>query len=1073
MKKELIKMKPKTDLCMPRAIPSFLLCLAFALVGILNAGAANTESVQQKKVTGTVVSKTDNLPVVGATIVIEKTMNGTVTDINGHFSIEAKPGDILLVSFIGFKSQQVPVGEQNSYNIVLEEDVTDLEEVVVVGYGVQKKKLVTGSTIQVDGESLQKLSTTSALGALQSQSPGVNITQSSGQPGEAYKVTIRGLGTVGNADPLYVIDGVAGGDINNLNPSDIESVDILKDAASAAIYGARAANGVVLITTKQGKSGKIQISYDAYYGIQNPYKLAPLLNAKEYMNIMNEINFNEGSAAYDFESIIPDLYTRIQNGWEGTNWLKEIQNENAPIQNHAFNMTGGSDISNFSIGFSYSDQEGIFGSPVEPNFRRYTARINSDHIVYKNSQGLDVIKIGENLSFNYNEKKGIGIGNIYWNDIHNMLVAVPLLPAHDDEGNYTDYNYITGSGLSGFYSGTINPIASMDYNRGQNKSKNYALQANAYIEIQPIQSLILKSSFGYKMSASAYRSYVPAFQLSSTSLNATDDITQTLSVGHNWTWENTASYSFEINDHSITALIGQSIEKWGMGVDLSATDDLSLFSDFAHAYIDNAQGYATDSGGTSLSGSPWDEGGIASFFGRILYNYKETYMASVVMRADGSSNFARGHRWGYFPSVSAGWVISNETFMEITDNWLDFFKIRASWGQNGNCNIDPFQYLATISFDESQDYNAYSFGNRKTSQSTGGYADILPNEDITWETSEQLDIGFDARLLDSRLGIAFDWYNKTTKDWLVVAPILASYGTNAPYINGGDVENKGIEIALNWNDKVGDFSYGVNLNLTHNTNKVTRIANSEGIIHGKENVLSQGTVEMFRAEVGKPIGYFWGYKTNGVFQNQEEINATEATLQTNPQPGDLIFADTNGDGSVTEDDKTEIGNPHPDYTMGFSFNVGYKGFDLSVTSTGAFGQQIAKSYRSFADSRQQNYTTDIFARWHGEGTSNKLPRLTSGSNANWQEISDIYIEDADYLKIQNITLGYDFKYIFKNTPFSQLRLYVTAQNLYTFTGYSGMDPEIGYGYDESWVSGIDLGFYPSPRTYLLGINLKF
>lgn len=505
-----------------------------------------------------------------------------------------------------------------------------------------------------------------------------------------------------------------------------------------------------------------------------------------------------------------------------------------------------------------------------------------------------------------------------------------------------------------------------------------------------------------------------------------------------------------------------------MGESMNVTNGYSLFDDFEHAWLDNTKGLTA--GTTTISGNPWGQGGLESFFGRLSYDYKETYMATVVMRADGSSNFARGHRWGYFPSVSAGWVLSNESFMESSKSWLDFLKLRGSWGQNGNSNIDNFQYLATVAFDLT---GAYSFGNTKTTQSTGGYAEILPNKDVKWETSQTTDLGLDARFLKSRLGVAFDWYNKKTIDWLVKAPVLGSYGTNAPYINGGDVVNKGIELALNWNDKVGDFTYGANFNIAHNVNKVTRIDNGEGIIHGDANVLSQGTTEMYRAEVGKPIGYFWGYKTAGVFQNAEQIRNTKAFLQKGPQPGDLIFVDTNNDGKIDTNDKVEIGNPHPDFTIGFGINLGYKGFDFSVAGTGAFGQQIAKSYRSFADTKVQNYATDIFGRWHGEGTSNKLPRLSSGSNTNWQEISDIYIENGDYVKIQNVTLGYDFKKIFNKLPFGQARLYVTAQNVYTFTKYSGQDPEIGYGGGQSWVSGVDLGFYPSPRTILMGINLKF
>jgi TonB-linked outer membrane protein, SusC/RagA family len=1035
---------------------------------LYNDNGSNTYSQQSTKVSGKVTDGSGGtLP--GVSVVVKGTTNGTITGIDGTFVLGNVPVNATLqFSFVGMKSQDVAVGGKSTINVTMEEEAIGIDEVVAIGYGVQKKKLNTGSTIQVTGENLQKMSTVSALGALQSQSPGVSITQSSGMPGEGFKVTIRGLGTIHNSDPLYVIDGIAGGDINSLNPADIESVDVLKDAASSAIYGSRAANGVILVTTKQGRSGKMQVTYDGYYGFQNPYKEPSLLNAKQYMTILDEVNFNEGLAAYDWATMMPTLYKKVQSGWEGTNWLKEIRNKNAAIQNHAINMVGGSEASKFSLGFSYSDQTGIYGKPVEPENKHYTARLNSEHVIYKNSTGLDVIKFEENLNFGYSEKQGIGIGNIYWNDIHNMMVGVPLMPVYNDAGEYFAKADKASSGLDQLSPDIANPIASMVYNRGQNLSKNYNLNTNASLEIQPIKNLILKSTFGYKMSASSYRQYTPVYELSTSSINTIDKVNQSMSSGYSWTFENTLAYSKKVNDHAFSALIGQSLEKWGMGESMNVTNGYSLFDDFEHAWLDNTKGLTA--GTTTISGNPWGQGGLESFFGRLSYDYKETYMATVVMRADGSSNFARGHRWGYFPSVSAGWVLSNESFMESSKSWIDFLKLRGSWGQNGNSNIENFQYLATVAFDLT---GAYSFGNTKTTQSTGGYAEILPNKDVKWETSQTTDLGLDARFLKSRLGVAFDWYNKKTIDWLVKAPVLGSYGTNAPYINGGDVVNKGIELALNWNDKVGDFTYGANFNIAHNVNKVTRIDNGEGIIHGDANVLSQGTTEMYRAEVGKPIGYFWGYKTAGIFQNAEQIKNTKAFLQSDPQPGDVIFVDTNNDGKIDTNDKVEIGNPHPDYTIGFGLNFGYKGFDFNIAGTGAFGQQIAKSYRSFADTKVQNYATDIFGRWHGEGTSNKLPRLSSGSNTNWQEISDIYIENGDYVKIQNITLGYDFKKLFNKLPFGQARLYVTAQNVYTFTKYSGQDPEIGYGGGQSWVSGVDLGFYPSPRTILMGINLKF
>jgi len=1039
---------------------------AFLLVNCLPAMAQSNT-----KVKGVITSGADGLPLIGVNVVEKGTTNGTVTDFDGNFELTVSSNAVLDISYIGFLSQEVKiVAGKTTYNVVLKEDSQALDEVVVVGYGVQKKKLVTGATVQVSGDNLQKLSTTNALGALQSQSPGVNITQSSGQPGEGFKVVIRGLGTVGSAGPLYVIDGVAGGDINALNPSDIESIDVLKDAASAAIYGARAANGVILVTTKQGKAGKLQLSYDGYYGAQYLAKLPPLLNAREYMSMMDETRYNEASPGYDWAGLLPtDLYNSIMDGsWQGTNWIKETYNEAAPTQNHSFNLAGGTEQSKFSLGFSYTSQEGILGKPVQSQFDRYTARINSDHVLLK-VKDFDAIKIGETLNFNYNTKSGIAIGNIYGNSIHNMLIGNPLLPVYDAEGNYYDYYDKRDNGWE-FDGNTGNPLAGTALsNWGLNLSKNYALQTSAYLEIQPVKNLVFRSQFGYKMTASSYRSYDGIRYLSNNTNVTVDNVYQSASSGHNITLDNTIAYKFNVADlHQFDVVVGQSVEKWGMGSNINASGNNSIFEgSFDHAWVDNTK--PTELSQRGAGGSPWGEGALASFFGRANYNYKETYMASLTMRADGSSNFPRGNRWGYFPSASAGWVMSNESFMEDTKSWMDFLKLRASWGQNGNAAIDNFQYQTTFAFDES---NGYYFDAKKKVQTVGGYADILANPDVKWETSEQLNLGFDSRFLNSRLGLTFDWYVKTTKDWLVKAPISGVWGLNPPFVNGGDIENRGFEVALNWNDKVGEFNYGATVNFAHNKNEVTRIANTEGIIHGDANVLSQGTTEMYRAQVGYPIGYFYGYKTAGVFQNWSQVDGTAAKY-AGAQPGDLIFVDSNNDGKITEDDRTQIGNPHPDFTMGLNLNFSYKGFDLNITGAGAFGQQIAKSYRSFADSPLQNYTTDIFGRWTGEGTSNKLPRLTSGSHTNWQNISDIYIEDGDYLKIQNLTIGYDFKKLFPTMPLGQARLYLTAQNLFTFTGYSGMDPEIGYGYDKSWVSGIDLGYYPSPRTYMVGVNLKF
>ena len=1050
------------------------------LMVLLFFGVCLVSAQQNLSVSGVVTDSGDGSPLVGVSILVKGTTTGTISDVNGKYILSAPQGSKLVFTYIGMGKLEIPV-KGNVINAKLESDSRMLNEVVAIGYGTMKKKLVTGSTVQVSGDNLQKLSTTSAFTALQTMTPGVNITQSSGQPGEGFKVNIRGIGTVGNSDPLYVIDGVAGGDLNTLNPSDIESIDILKDGASSAIYGARAANGVIIVTTKQGKSGKIQVSYDGYVGIQNIYKMPETLNAQQYINVQDQLNFNEGLDPIDWKTNLGANYDAIKSGaWKGTNWLDLIRNQNAPTQNHSFNLVGGNDISKFSMGVSYTGQEGVLGVPVQSDYKRTTVRLNSEHVILK-APGFDVIKFSETLNYNFTTKNGIGIGNQYWNDITNMVKANPLMPNFDSAGNYFNYADSKAMGLSNFDNMQSNPIADMVYHRGYNDSKNHNLNMSANVQIQPIKGLILKSQFGYKLSANTYRGYTPAFEdLSSTNINKVASANQSASLGWNYTFENTLNYKFKINSNHFDALVGQSVEKWGLGESVGGTNINLLFDGWKYAYLSNTTG--ATAGSTSVTGGPWSQGGLASFFGRINYDYNETYMATVVMRADGSSNFAPGKRWGYFPSVSAGWVVSNESFMESSKNWLDFLKLRGSWGQNGNSNIDPFQYLATVSFDATA---AYSFANSKIAQTTGGYADLLPNINVKWETSDQIDLGLDARLMNSRMSIVFDVYQKTTKDWLVKAPILDSWGTGAPYINGGDIVNKGFEVALGWNDHVGkDLTYGINANLSYNHNEVTRIANAEGIIHGPGNVLSQGTLEMYRAQVGFPIGYFYGYKTAGVFQNQVDIDAWKAAgngvLQTTVQPGDLKFVDTNHDGLINDKDKGQIGNPNPDFTLGVNFNIGYKGFDLGISAHGAFGQQIAKSYRNFADGRHNNYTTEVFQYWHGEGTSNKFPRLTSGANANFQNISDIYIENGDYLKAQNITIGYDFKKLIPKMPLSQARLYFTAQNLFTITGYSGMDPEIGSNggsgttaIPNNWQQGIDVGFYPNPRTYLIGLNLKF
>ncbi|KKB46193.1 SusC/RagA family TonB-linked outer membrane protein [Parabacteroides sp. HGS0025] len=1037
--------------------------LTFSVEGvniILTQKEVNVLIAQQqvKNISGKIVDQNGE-PVIGANVVEKGTANGVISDLEGRFSIRVQDNAELQISYIGYVDQIILVAGKENLEIVLKEDYQNLDEIVVVGYGVQKKKLVTGATVQVKGDDLQKLNTVNPLGALQSQAPGVSIVKNSGVPGEGFKISVRGVGTTGNSTPLYIVDGVTTGSIDHLSPADIESIDVLKDAASAAIYGARAANGVVLVVTKQGRKGKASISYDGYVGIQNLYKDVETLNAKEFALIMNEAAVNSGMPEYDFPSLVPD-WDKIQNGtWSGTDWLDELKNKNAFTQNHALGITGGTEQSVYSLGLSYTSQEGVLGQPSAPQYSRYTFRINTEYSLIK-GKSFDILKFGENLSYSHVTKESVGGGGDY---LFMAMKTSPFLPVYDEKG---DYHYAIP-----WNPYDANPVGFNYYRNSGNINKTNYLRGNAYMVLQPIKGLTWRSSFGIDMSASSYRSFIPVYSLSTIDdgYRTESEVNQNMSVGLKWIFENTVNYETTINEiHNLNVLLGTSAEKSGIGESLSGKNLNSIFDDFKHGYLDNTKIIYSDK--TSLHGSPWEQGRLLSFFGRINYDYKEKYMATFVMRADASSNFAPNKRWGYFPSVSAGWVVSNESFMEDVVSWLDFFKLRASWGRNGNQAISPFQYLSTIAFD-----TGYFPGIEKTNWTTAAYPNIMSNPDVTWETSEQTDIGFDSRFFNSRLGFTFDWYNKTTKDWLVQAPILGIMGTGAPYINGGDVRNRGWEVALSWRDNIRDFSYGVNLNFAHNDNEVLRIANSEGIIHGPSNVLANGTAELYRAEEGFPLGYFGGYKTGGVFQNQQQIdnyvNSNGEKIMPDAVPGDLIFINQNDDNVIDDGDKIMIGDPNPDFIFSFSFNLGYKGLDLNMTSNGVFGNQIAKSYRRFADRPHENYTKDVLGRWHGEGTSNTIPRVNMATHINDTYVSDRYIENGDYWRISNLTIGYDFKYLWKKLPLNQARLYVTGQNILMVTGYSGFDPEVGNG--NNWAGGIDNGFYPAPMSFLIGVSLKY
>lgn len=1047
----------------------------------------SVNAVQQaKKVTGN-VSDAEG-PIIGASVVEKGNPgNGTVTDLDGNFTLNVKPGATIVITYIGYQKQEIAVGNQSNISVTMKTDDKTLDEVVVVGYGVQKKKLVTGSTIEVKGDDIQKMNTTQVLGALQSQTPGVNIQAASGQPGDGFKISIRGAGTNGNTAPLYIIDGVAG-DINNLNPADIERIDVLKDAASCAIYGSAAANGVILVTTKQGKQGKIQVSYDANVGWANVYRMPKMLTAKQYMEVMDQVRFNSGESGYDWKSFMgEDLYNSYMDGSnEGTNWVEAIRNKNAVTTSHALNVTGGSDRSTFSMGAGYQYQDGVFGNVVKSDYRRFTFRINSEHVIYRTEKGMDVVKIGENVYYQHKQNQGIQIGGQYSNELSNMLRANPAIPMYNADGSYTKAEDLK-NWVDNYNSYSVNPVYKMlNSQSGHNKSINQNLHATGYLEIQPIKNLVYRGQLNYYQGTSTWRAFLPVFDANRTNADnyrTEDKATNNMSTSWGWSTTNTLSYKFDLQKkHNFDVLVGTeySESRPDFGFSLNATSSNSVFGDMTHAYMS----YMKNNNAASVTGTPCDDTRSMSYFGRVNYNFDEKYMLSAIIRADGNSKFAPGQRWGYFPSVSAGWVISNEKFMAKTVSWLDFLKLRAGWGQNGNAQtINNFQWQGAFAFDTS---SYYTFNGNPDLYVSGAAPSRLPNEDLTWETSEQLNIGLDARFLNGRLGFTADWYNKKTKDLLVAVPVDPTTGFSTQMKNAGTVENKGIELSLSWNDKIGkDFHYNVGWNMAYNHNEVTEVKSNQAYNNGGKDLLAQNTGYMARFEEGHPIGYFWGYKTEGVMQNEADVqayldknckgNAANSKQGTDIKPGDLKFVDVNGDGVINDDDKTELGNPHPDVTMGISLGASYKGFDLSVTGFGAFGQQVARSFRKFTDGEFENFTTEVYDYWHGEGTSNKYPLLAHMSaGPNWQTISDIYIEDASYFRLQNLTVGYDFTKIWKNSPFQQLRLYFAAQNLFTITGYKGMDPENGTAIgSDSWVTGVDVGNYPQPRTYMVGVNVKF
>lgn len=1037
----------KSKYCIPSTMLPFCLAFLFSIFMVQSSFAQQTLSIS-----GKIISSDDGMGIPGVSVAVEGTTKGTTTDIEGNYQLAAVAANaVLKFSYVGFKTMTIAVNNQTVINGSLQTEAAELNEIVVVGYGTQKRKVSTAATSVVSGRNLEQTASIDATSALQGQSSGVSITSTSGQPGAGMVVNIRGTGTVGNSTPLYVVDGVVvDGGIGYLDPSSIDRIDILKDASAASIYGARAANGVVLVTTKKGKDGKMNISLNSYLGFQSVYKKLDLLNSTEYAMIMNEARVNSGYAP---------LYTQDQiKALPNQDWQKELFNDGAVKQNHSLLITGGDKKSTYATGLSYYGQEGLIGSNTgQSKYDRVTFNINTTSELIEK-----YLRFGENFAFSNTKSKGVSDDGVYSNSVRGFLNAPPTYNAYNADGTF---------GSSDISADITNPLGSLYYNNfNETESNRYV--GNVFLEANFLSDFTFKTSFGVDISDSNFRSFLPVYQLSSVGYNTISSVTQSNTRNRSWIWENTLQYKKTFAGvHNIDVLVGTSARE-RMIESFSATGKDLIFNDFGHAYLSNA----TDKTLNTVSGGPVPYN-IQSYFGRILYDYNNKYLFTATIRRDGSSEFGANYKYAYFPAFSAGWNIDRENFFP-KEAIVKSLKLRASWGQNGNDQFNQrFAYLSTISSYD-QNYH-FGTGNNENPLEVGGSPTKLENPNLKWETSEQTDLGVDATLFNN-LNVSVDFYNKTTKDWIVQPDIPLYGGVAAPFVNGGDVENKGVEFSASYRTKFGsDWNFSVNGNISYNKNEVTRIANQSGIIYGDTNLLFQGLDEMNRVQVGQPIGYFYGLKTNGIFQNQAEINAYSsngALIQPNAQPGDVRFVDLNGDGQINQDDKTKVGDPNPDYTYGISMELSYKAFDFSVYTYGVAGNQNVNGIRS-NERPFYNYTTDILNRWTGEGTSNSVPRVTYGadSNGNYTKFSDMYVEDAGFFRIKTVTFGCDLtKLTTKLSRFSKIRLYVSANNLFTFTKYSGLDPEIGFGnVNQSWAKGIDVGYYPQPRTYMVGLNVNF
>ncbi len=1014
----------------------------------------------QNGLTGQIIDS-NNMPLPGVSVAIKGTTAGTITDFDGNYSLNTKLSDstILVFSYVGFKTQEIIVDGKSVINVLMEEDTSLLDEVVVVGYGTQKKSVVTGAISGVKQTELEDLPITRVEQTLQGRVSGVTIAATSGQPGSNSTVRVRGITTLGFNEPLWVVDGVVldSGGIGFLNQSDIESIEVLKDAASQAIYGARAAAGVILITTKKGKSGKLNVNVNSYTGVSSASRQLDLLNAREYATLLNEKYVNGGGTIQ---------ITDPSSLGEGTDWQSVIFNNSAMRSQHELSLSGGNDVSKFYASFGYNKQEGIVMSDIS-NYTRKNIRLNSTHEI------SDKLRVGQTLG--YSNEKNVGIGNTnseFGGPLSSAINLDPTTPIvetdpvfagqapYTNEGIWRDSNG-NPYGISNFVAQEMsNPLAYQKTRLGNyGWSDNFV--GNTFVEYEPIEGLKLRSTVGAKLAYWGYKSFTPISYLNAATIVNQNNISSGTNRGLGWNLENTISYSKKIKDHNFSVLLGQGV----YADNITFGEGVTYYDIPVDNYSDASFNFSVPQEQINAFSYEGVEHRVTSLFSRLSYDFDEKYLFTAIFRRDGSSRFGSNNKFGFFPSFSAGWVPSREEFWNDNDV-VNQLKIRGGFGITGSDNIGDFQYLSTISGGRN-----YTIG-IPGSIVIGNSPNAPSNPDLKWEETSQLNIGFDTRLFND-ISLSFDWYKKTTTGILQNIAIPGYVGAiGDPVGNIADMDNIGYDIELGYNKSFGEFDLSFNGNVSYVENEVTHLGNGVDFLSGGASIQSTN-FPITRTQVGQPVNSFYGFKTNGIFQNQAEIDnyvsSNSTIIQPNAQPGDFKWVDMDDDGDIDSDDRGFLGSSLPKFTFGFSLNLDYKNFDFLMFCQGASGNKIFQGLRRL-DIVNANYQTAALGRWVGEGSSNTHPRLTTNdTNNNFSNPSDFYLEDGDYLRLKTIQIGYSLPdSILDKLGIDKLRVYYTAENLLTFTKYSGYDPEIGGG-----IFGIDRGYYPQAITNQLGINLQF